>query len=370
MRILFFGTYEAHRHERITVLAEGLAARGHEIAECNVPLDLGTRARVRILRFPILLPLLLVHVLGCWARLFPRALRAPHPDVVLVGYFGQLDVLLARLLWPRATVALDHWVPVAEVADDYGLTASWRRIALHGMDVVSLYVANVVLVDTDEHRELLPRFARTRTVVVPIGAPYLYFHEPAHLPARPLRVVFFGTYTPLHGTPVIAHAIRRLHRADVQISMIGQGRDHAVVRQLVGDDERVRWFDWLEPRELAGALAGHHICLGIFGVTAKASRVVPSKVYQGAAAGCAVVTGGNKALDGALGSAGITVPRGDPAALAGVLDALAASPELVASARQRTAKLAEGFTPQAVVLPLHHRLLDRYAGVRENGDAG
>ena len=37
-------------------------------------------------------------------------------------------------------------------------------------------------------------------------------------------------------------------------------------------------------------VASHDVCLGIFGDTDKALSVVPTKVYQGAAAGCAVVT--------------------------------------------------------------------------------
>ena len=52
----------------------------------------------------------------------------------------------------------------------------------------------------------------------------------------------------------------------------------------------MRWIDWVDADELPGVVAEHDVCLGIFGTTDKAPRVVPNKVYQGVASGCAVVT--------------------------------------------------------------------------------
>ena len=48
-------------------------------------------------------------------------------------------------------------------------------------------------------------------------------------------------------------------------------------------------------------VAGHDVCLGIFGTGVKAQLVVPNKVYQGAAAGCAVVTSDTAPQRRALG---------------------------------------------------------------------
>ena len=44
MRIIIFGTYDAAAHPRIASIAEGLAARGYDVAECNIPLGLDTAA--------------------------------------------------------------------------------------------------------------------------------------------------------------------------------------------------------------------------------------------------------------------------------------------------------------------------------------
>ena len=66
------------------------------------------------------------------------------------------------------------------------------------------------------------------------------------------------------------------------------------------------------------------VVLGIFGTTPKASMVVPNKVYQALAVGRAVVTAGTPAVGEFFreGEHLLTVPQGDPRALADVLRTL------------------------------------------------
>ena len=366
MRVLCFGTYESARHERITVLAQGLAARGHTVVECNEPLDIDNETRVRMLRRPVLVPRLVARVLLCWARLLPRARRAPPPDVVLVGYLGHFDVLLARALWPRLPIVLDHSVPAAGVALDHGMTQPWRLALLRALDLVACSAASLVLVDTEEHLDLLPHRRRSSALVVHSGAPQVYFRDPVPLPETPLRVLFCGTYTPLHGVTVIAQAIALVGTdVDIRFTMVGHGPDRARAQELIGHDDRVTWIDWLAPEALARQLAHHHVCLGIFGTTAKAARVVPNKIFQGMAAGCAVVTGDSAPQARVFGSAALLVPRGDAAALAAALAGLAEHPERVTAARQRAAALATSFTPSATVEQLHTRLTPGRDAVRQ-----
>jgi glycosyltransferase involved in cell wall biosynthesis len=359
VRVVFFGSYDSQRHERVTVLFQGLKARGHEVLECNVPLRVSGDMRVRMLRWPLLVPLLVVRVLVCWSRLIPPARRLKDPDVVLVGYLGQFDVFLARWLWPSTMIVLDHLVPAVGVASDHGITKRWLLGLLSRVDRVATSAASIILVDTEEHLGLLPSGKASAAVVVPVGASVAYHRQPALIGESPLRVIYVGTYIPLHGTTVIARAIALIdRRVEVRFTMVGHGPDRARVEQIVGQDERVTWIDWLPAEDLAGALAQHHICLGIFGTTEKAAQVVPTKVYLGAASGCAVITGDSPPQARLLGSTAFLVPRGDPGALADLLTELAERPDRVAAARRESARLAQRFTPFETVLPLHRHLLE------------
>ena len=85
------------------------------------------------------------------------------------------------------------------------------------------------------------------------------------------------------------------------------------------------WERWV-PYESLGAEVGRAaICLGVFGESAKAARVVPNKVWQAMAAGRPVVTADTPAVREVLedGRTALLVPPGDADALAAALARLA-----------------------------------------------
>jgi glycosyltransferase involved in cell wall biosynthesis len=84
---------------------------------------------------------------------------------------------------------------------------------------------------------------------------------------------------------------------------------------------------------------------------------VPNKVFQGAAAGCAVVTSDTAPQRRALGDGAVYVPPGDAAALAETLAGLAEDRAELAAARKRAYDaVRERFGCAAVVEPLVQRL--------------
>jgi len=375
MRILLFGTYDAAAHPRIAVLGEGLRASGLEVAECNAPLGLDTAARVTMLAQPWRAPALLARLARRWLTLARSARRMPRPDAVLVGYLGHFDVHLARLLFRGVPVILDHLVSASGTARDRRLDGGPRRALLRMIDAAALTAASVVLVDTEEHLAALPGRHQERAVVVPVGAPGAWFAAagagpggrppgaprpalraeagPADAAPGPLRVVFYGLYTPLQGTPVIGAALGLLAGAPVEVTMIGGGQDLAAAQAAATANPAVRWVDWVPAAQLPAVVAGHQVCLGIFGAGGKALRVVPNKVFQGAAAGCAVVTSDTPPQRRVLGEAAVLVPPGDAEALATALLRLAGDRAELARLRQQAAQLAAGqFAPERIVTPL------------------
>lgn len=381
MRILVFGTYDTAAHPRVGIIADGLRAHGCEVAECNVPLGLNTAARVKMLAQPWRVPLLVLRLARCWLTLAVRARRMPRPDAVLVGYLGHFDVRLARLLFRRTPIVLDHLVGASDTARDRQLSGGGvRQLLLRAIDSGALRSATVIVVDTEEHQAALPPEHHDRAVVVPVGAPDDWFAAADQAPRQslervnpmasadgaapgaaadrptgpdPIRVVFYGLFTPLQGTPVIGAALAELAGAPVEVTMVGGGQDLAAAKQAAAGNPAVRWLDWVASTELPELVAGHDVCLGIFGTGPKALRVVPNKVFQGAAAGCAVVTSDTDPQRRTLGDAAVLVAPGDPRALADALRALAADRSTLAAKRAEARRLALAeFTPASVVEPL------------------
>lgn len=363
MRVIVFGTYDASRHPRIRVLIEGLRKLGEEVTECNIPLGVDTAARVEALRRPWKAATLAVRLAAAWVRLWRKARTLAPADVVVVGYLGVFDVHLARRLWPNTIVVLDQLAFVGDIARDRRLGGRRLRRWLDAVDVRAMRRADVVLVDTPDNLGLIPGELRSRGLVALVGAPESWFQaaKPAEGSAasQPLRVVFYGLYTPLQGAPVIGAAIARCP-ADIEFTMIGRGQDLAATRTSAGSTAAVTWLDWVAPDELPTVVAAHDVCLGIFGDGDKARRVVPNKVYQGAAAGCAIVTADTAAQRAALGDDALFVASGDAEALATELASLAADRSKVARLRERArTRAAADFRPEAVAAPLLRHLQQR-----------
>jgi glycosyltransferase involved in cell wall biosynthesis len=293
----------------------------------------------------------------------------PYPDIVLVGYLGHFDVMLARVLFRRSTVVLDHLISAAETATDRGFTAPAMLALLRGLDKRAVRSADLVLVDTEEPRTQTAAFRDPDDVLtVPVCAPDVWFAAgtdaesaredgDSSSPDGPLRVVFFGLYTPLQGAPVIGAALRLLNASPLDVTMIGHGQDLVATVNAAGAAANVSWPRWMDGVELPDVVARHDVCLGIFGVGPKAQRVVPNKVFQGMAAGCVVVTSDTAPQRRILGDTAIFVPPGDPEALAEALRGLAADRRRVASLRRAAREHARAvMTPRATVEPLVDRL--------------
>jgi glycosyltransferase involved in cell wall biosynthesis len=353
-RVLFFGTYDARLYPRIRVLQEGFQALGDEVVECNVPLGLDTSMRVRMLRKPWLVPLLGLRIAVAWSTLWWQSRRLPIIDLVVVGYMGHFDVHLARRLFPRVPVVLDHLISASDTARDRRVSSGLLLRLLQRLDEAALRVADVPCVDTPEHLGLVGGSAHGRTLVVPVGASDEWFHEPEPHHG-PLRVIFFGSYTPLQGAPVIGEAIGLLaDEPAVRFVMVGRGQDYETTRAAAVGNDAVEWLDWIEPEDLPAFVAAHDVCLGIFGTGAKGRHVVPNKVFQGAAAGAAIVTSDTEPQRDALHTSAVFLPPGDSSALAEVLRALALDRARVRGLREAAyARANASFRPATVVSALH-----------------
>jgi glycosyltransferase involved in cell wall biosynthesis len=205
------------------------------------------------------------------------------------------------------------------------------------IDSWSMSLADVVLADTAAHadyyrREFAPPDASVE--VLPVGYDDAVFTGAGPEAPREdgvVPVLFYGNYLPLHGVDVIARAALLLRdQPHIRFELIGAGQTYGAVERFV----RAHGLDnvTLTPRlpvaELPGRIAAAAICLGVFGVTAKATRVVPNKVYQCMAMDRPVVTARSNAstehfIDGVHAD---LVPPGDAAALAAAVRRLSQDP--------------------------------------------
>ena len=104
-------------------------------------------------------------------------------------------------------------------------------------------------------------------------------------------------------------------------------------------------------------VASHAISLGIFSTTPKGLHVVPNKVYQSMAAGCAVITSDTVPQRRMLDDGVTYVRPGDAQALADAIERLTTDDDALSAAQQAAALAAQSFTDVEVTRELYSWVL-------------
>lgn len=304
MRVCFFGTYTRSQGYPVNrVLIKGLSQAGADVIECREELWGPFLYRALAGHLPRRLAGLAIRLPWCYLRLAWRYWRMPAHDWVVVGYAGHLDVHFARLLnlFRRRRVALVSFISLYDTAvlDRAQVTdRSLRGRLLWHADRWAFGAAHLVLADTEAvcaHYSALFRIPSDRFVRSYVGedGDEFPFSRPPSTPG-PLRVLFFGTYVPLHGIDVIieAAAITRETSA-MAYTLIGSGQLYPELREQAnrrGVDNVEFIEEWVDTAALVEHITSADVCLGIFGTTPKAARVVPYKVFDALAVGRPVIT--------------------------------------------------------------------------------
>jgi glycosyltransferase involved in cell wall biosynthesis len=332
MTACLFGTYD-RGHSANRLLRRALTGAGFAVEELHEPVWEEARGKAaRYFGAPSLASLALRWA-GAARRLVGAWRRNGPPPLVVVGFGGQLDVLLAaRFCRPRSGLVFAPLVTLSEtLVEDRRVfpAGGWRARLAAALDRASLRAADVVLADTAAHADYLCELGveRDRVAVWHFGVEPEFVTPPPCAPV-PGRVLFYGRHLPLHGIDTIVGAAALLGPG-ADFLLIGGGperpRAEASAARL---GARVTWRDEVPLAALRDELAAASVALGVFGTGRKAAMVVPNKVYQAAAAGRPLVTRDGPGLREVLepGAHCLVCPPGDPAALAAAVGELLAAP--------------------------------------------
>jgi glycosyltransferase involved in cell wall biosynthesis len=335
VKVLYFGTYSTGQgYPRNRVLIEGLRRAGVEVIECHE--EFWSDAAHKMAGATGAFRLIPAYA-AAWARLIKAYLLSPPHDVVVVGYTGQIDIVLAKALAALSgrPVVLDAFLSLYDtIVTDRGLVkpGSIPGRSFRFLDRLACRLADLALLDTRQHIRYFERLTglpSSRFARIFVGEDDRSFPpDPPSGPreAGPLEVLWFGTFVPLQGVSFVIEAARELAGAPVRFHFVGRGQ------QLPEFDDDLRALPNadLEPRfvtyeELNQRIRACHVSLGVFGTTEKAGRVIPCKVYDALAVGRAVISGDTPGARELLedGSSALLVPVGDAKALAGAIRTLA-----------------------------------------------
>jgi len=281
MKVCYFGTYE-RKYPRNRVVIEGLRKNKVKVKECHIPLWEKVEDKTGLgCRFFLQVPIV-------YLKLILKYLKRGSSDALIVGYIGQPDVIIAWFLTRKPII----FNPMTSLYDTIVLDRKMFREGsikakfMHFIDKLSFKLADIVCADTLEHKKyfieefnLNPKKVKT----LYIGAQEYIFFPRKTKKKKGTKVLFYGKFTPLHGTSYIIKAAKLLEKKNIKFEIIGKGQTYEDDLKLAKKLKlkNVNFIEWVPYAQLPEHIADADICLGgHFGSGEKAGRVIPNKTYQ------------------------------------------------------------------------------------------
>jgi len=357
--VAYFGTYEPD-YPRNAVLIAGLREHGVEVLEFQTDLPRMTAAEMAGVRGGARLA---AGVAAAHACLLAQHRRSLDVNAVIVGYPGHFLVPFGAVLaaFRRARLVFDPLVSLHDTfAGDRALVRSGgaKAGAVRAVDEVAFRLPRLVLADTWAHAAYYQEtfgLARDRLAVVPVGAlpePRADGSARALAHGEPLTVLQYGKWSPLHGAATVLAAAELLRAEPIRFVLIGEGQLSGELRGEIAARglANIEWLGQLPATELRSHTLAADVCLGVFGGSDKAARVVPNKAYDALACGRPLVTADSAGAREWLrdGESALLTPAGDAAALAAALRRLLDESERARLGEGALALYRRAFTPRVV----------------------
>lgn len=330
-------------------MIEGLRRNGVEVIECHESLWHGIEDRVEAASGGWMRLSFLKRVLQTYTRLLRKYRQLGDYDVMVLGYPGQFDVPLARVLtWLRGKpLVLDVFMSVYLIAWERGLTAQSRLTArlLRAIEWLACRLPDLLILDTEDYVAWFQEnygINPARFRLVPTGADDRIF-RPIEFHERDnnlFRVLYYGTFIPNHGVETIVEAARLLHHdPEIHFELVGEGPDKARAEALAKAYglTNITFTGWMDQKELLHKIAEADVCLGVFGTTPQSLMTVQNKIYESLAMRKPVITGDGPAIGRQMvhGEHLYLCRRGDPVSLAEAVCVLKTNPALRRSLAER-----------------------------------
>lgn len=286
-------------------MIEGLREAGVEVIECHSSLWKGIEDRVRLASGAWLSPLFWFRAARSYIRLVIRFFRIKKYDVMVVGYPGQFDVYLARLLnlFHNKKICWDILMSIYLVSCERDLDKKNRFTVnmLKRIEKGACLISDLLILESPEY---VNWFVNNHHInsdkfrLVPLGA-YTPRRKPQTM-SQPrtsdpgMTVLYWGGFIKNHGVDVMIRAANILRDIpDINFRFVGSGSEKDKMIQLSHDLglKNVHFLGFLPDDELDQEIYNADICLGIFGDTPQSFMTIQNKIYECLSMGKPLITG-------------------------------------------------------------------------------
>lgn len=175
-------------------------------------------------------------------------------------------------------------------------------------DFLVCHLADILIFDTQSHQDYFTRTfklrKKTKKVTLPVSLDLDLIEkskesQQAKFPNNRFNVLFCGYYIPLQGIEYILEAASLLkEEKKIFFTLVGNGQTRREMEALKDklELENMVMLNSVSYEELLDYNFQADLCLGIFGSSDKATRVIPNKILEAMACEKIVVTGRNQEM--------------------------------------------------------------------------
>ncbi len=265
-------------------------------------------------------------------------------DMIFIGFYGYIILGVLSFFFRNKPVLFDPFVSNYDTLcfdrQIYSPSSLVGKIAFH-FDQFAFQRATHLLADTESHAAYFQNaffIPSTKVTPLPVGCnEEIFVSSPLEWPrkGKEIIVIYASSFLPIHGVDIVVKAASYLYNRNVpaRIQLVGCGPEYRKVKHLCNelDIKNVEFIPFLPIRQLAFLTREAQICLGgHFSQIPKATRVIPTKVYQALAVGRPLIAadhpGNRELLQNGVNA--LLVPPTDPLAVAQAIEELILKPDV------------------------------------------
>jgi glycosyltransferase involved in cell wall biosynthesis len=246
--------------------------------------------------------------------LFKTLILDRHSKILILfpTQHAVLTLLLSRLFLKKEIILdmfisfVDTYIYDRKLAKKYSV----KHFYYYFLDYLSCFISNTLIFDTEENKKYFEsRFSvlkKRKKIIIPVAVNLeknkkITQERKSSIswPKGSFRILFYGVFIPLQGIEYIIKAAGILKKEkDIHFNIIGSGQtkkyiDHLYDRNPSGN---LTFTPRVPYQDLLSTIDQSDICLGIFGLSSKAQRVIPNKLVESMSLGKTVITEKSEAV--------------------------------------------------------------------------
>jgi len=306
MRVCYFGTYRKN-YSRNRIMIDGLKTTGIDVIECHETLWFDIDDRIQIFSGGWKNPSFWLRVIKTYSRLIYKYFKIKNYDIMIVGYPGHFDVLIARILtWvKKKPLVWDVLMSLYLISHERNLTAKNTFITniIRKVEKIACILPDQLIIESTQYADWFKSqysVPLSKFWIIPLGAndQKFYLQKTSVNNSKYFSVLYYGSFIPNHGISVMLDAAKNLQfDQNIRFVFVGEGPELEKIKNEIENYPNITFLGYLPFNELLQVISNCDLCLGVFGDTDQSKMTIQNKIFENLAMSKPIISGKSDLID-------------------------------------------------------------------------